>query len=117
MKKIIIAGLLVVMTATSSFAALSSAVVFDATHMGMGIVADTVLSTIGRLSSKNSLGFLMTVTGGGYTLISQHQLGTRSFGSSHDSTAIFWTPETKGTGHVVPTTAAASYFATGWTVM
>ncbi len=115
MKKIIIAALLVAMSATSSFAAANSAVLFTAANMGMNVVADTSLAAIGRLSSKDSLGFIITTSG--YSLITQHQQGTRSFGTAHDGTAIFWTPETKGTGHAVPTNANVQEFATGWTVM
>lgn len=116
MKKIILASLLVVMAATSSFGAANSAVVFDATHMGLNVVSDAApVTAIGRLSAKNSLGFIMTTAG--YTLISQHQQGTRSYGTAHDGTAIFWTPETKGTGHAVPGTIGVTNFATGWTVM
>jgi len=115
MKKIIIASLLVLMAATSSFGAADSDVVFDATHMGMNVAADTSLAVIGRLSSKDSLGFVITTAG--YTLITQHEQGTRAYGTAHDGTAIYWTPVTKGTGHVKPTAVGVAYFATGWTVM
>lgn len=117
MKKIIIASLLVVMAATSSFAATSQAVLFtSAGGMGIGVVTtDATPATIGRLSSKDSLGF--SITTAGYTLITQHQQGTRSYGTAHDGTAIYWTPETKGSGHAAPGTVGVANFATGWTVM
>lgn len=118
MKKIILASLLVVMAASTSFGAASKAVVFtaDATHgMGMNVAAETSLAIIGRLSSNVALGF--SITTADYSLITQHVQGTRSFGSASDSTAIFWAPETKATGHAEPGASNAAAFATGWTVM
>lgn len=121
MKKIIIACLLVVIAATSSFGAASVAVVF--TDSGKSVVANATGGTaIGRLSANDALGFLITpdstgAVGVSYVLITQHSQGTRTYGTASDGTAIYWTPATKGAGHVVPTSGTVSYFNTGWTVM
>ena len=119
MKKIILAGLLIVMAATSSFGAASQAVLFVATAggggMGMNVAAETSNAVIGRLSTNDALGFKVTTAG--YALITQHIQGTRSYASASDATAIFWAPETKATGHAEPSAANATAFATGWTVM
>lgn len=113
MKKIIIASLLVVMAATSSFGT-DQAVTF--TDSGKNVVAHaTGGAAIGRLSVNDALGFKMTTLG--YTLFTQHLQGTRCYGTSHDGTAIYWVPVTKGTGHAVPGLASVAEFATGWTVM
>lgn len=123
MKKIIIASLLVVMAASSSFAA-DTALPADMTSvaskalLGLGVKADTTTgATIGRLSSSDGLGWGMTTAG--YTLITQHLQGTRAYGTSHDGTAIYWHAETKGAGHSGAPTVGVSYFPTntGWTVM
>jgi len=104
------------MAATSSFGAASQAVTFTAVGgMGMNVAAETSNAVIGRLSSNDALGFKITTAD--YALITQHIQGTRSYGSASDSTAIFWTLETKATGHAVPSASNAAAFATGWTVM
>ena len=117
MKKIIIASLLVVMAATASFGADQGCVFADA---GKNVVAHaTGGAAIGRLSTNDALGFAMTTLG--YTLVTQHLQGTRSYGTANDGTAIYWTTETKGgtsgTGHATPGTVGVTYFNTGWTVM
>ncbi|MDD2366354.1 MAG: hypothetical protein PHN84_09330 [Desulfuromonadaceae bacterium] len=116
MKKIILASLLVVMAATSSFSATDSTVVFDDAGKNVAPSDGTTVGTaVGRLSASDALGFIVSTSG--YTLITQHLQGTRSFGTAHDGTAIFWAPETKGTGHAKPDTLGVTYFATGWTTM
>ncbi len=115
MKRFILASLLVVMGAASSFAADSPV---DFSKAGLNVVANaTAGAQIGRLSASNGLGWGMTESG--YTLITQHVQGTRAFGTSHDGTAIFWAPvPTKGTAHpTAAPTVGVTYFNTGWTVM
>ena len=116
MKKIIIVSLLVIMAASSSFAG-DTAISLSSTSLATSnIVAnDTNGAAIGRLSSNDGLGWGMTTSG--YTILTQHLQGTRSYGTAHDGTAIYWTPETKGSAHNGAPTVGVSYFATGWTVM
>jgi hypothetical protein len=124
MKKIIIACLLVVMAATSSFGAQAQiagvAINFD--NAGLGVTPPTG-AAVGRLSASDALGWVITPDAGGtygisYALITQHKQGTRAFGTASDGTAIFWHPETKGTGHAIPSAGNVSSFGVAsWSVM
>jgi hypothetical protein len=124
MKKIIIASLLVVLGATSSFAAATSAIVFTVSATGgpgRSVIAGktaatTDLKPIGKLSTGVSLAFNTLTTG--YALITQHQNGVKAFGTAHDSTAITYETVTKGALTGAPSAAgSAGVSGTGWTIM
>jgi hypothetical protein len=75
---------------------------------------------IGKTSTGVGLGW--NVGAGGYALATQHKSGSRAFGTSWDSTSIYYTEATPG---VVPTIAASApgasdssaFQAAGWQSM
>jgi hypothetical protein len=114
MKKILIASLLVVLAATSSFGADadSSASVLD--DAGKTVVSGT--STIGKLSTGVHMAWITSDLG--YAIITQHKNGVKAFGTAHDSTAITWKDASKGTIIAVPgAIGAGSVSGDGWTIM
>ena len=119
MKKIIIASLLVVMAASQSFAASTSAIVWadKAKNIVAGKTsATTDLKPIGKLSTGVSMAYNVSTTG--YALITQHENGVKAFGTAHDSTAIYNLTVVKGATTAAPTAAeAAGVTGAGWTAM
>lgn len=119
MKKIFsLAIVLLFATVVSSFAAVSAAPASaDAGKSLYGAssgTATTGSTLIGKLSKGVYAGWIVTAGGSGYTLTTQHQSGTKSFGSSHDSTAIY----RNDTAPQTPTAASSTFFASGnWTAM
>lgn len=121
MKKILLAGLLVVFSSSMSFAAATSAIGFAADgNAGKTIVGGTNADgtenakNIGKLSTSVALGF--NVAAGGYAIITQHGQGTKAFGTSHDSTAIYSMTVVKLATTAAPDAAAASAISgAGWT--
>ena len=73
---------------------------------------DTSATLIGRLSKGVYAGWNSNASG--YALITMHFDGNRSFGSSHDATAIYRN-DTKPTA--APDSADKGYFDSGWTAM
>ena len=122
MKKIFaLALLLLIASVVSSFADTEAPASANA---GMSIYAridadptsstDAAAVLIGKCSKGVYAGWIVTATGSGYTLTTQHQSGSKSFGSSHDSTAIY----RNDTAPITPTAADSSFFASGnWTAM
>ena len=117
MKKTLIACFLVILAATSSFGAASSAIVW--TNAGLTVVGGndasvTAPKAIGKLSTGVSMAFTTSTTG--YSLITQHKNGVKAFGTSHDSTALYSLTVVK-----LATTAAvaadSSAFVASWTSM
>ena len=119
MKKILIANFLVLLAATTSFAASSAAIVWA--DAGKSVVAgktdaSTEAKPIGKLSTGVSLAFKTDTTG--YAIITQHKNGVKAFGTSNDSTAIYQETVTKAATTGAPGTANSADFVTGsWTTM
>jgi hypothetical protein len=121
MKKIIIAGLLVVFASTSAFAAASGGISATFDNAGKSVVGgnDAAVTTpkpIGKLSTGVDLAFITNTTG--YAYVTVHKNGVKAFGSAHDSTAITYKTVTKLSAFTAPTTAgSASVSGATWTIM
>ncbi len=116
MKKIILTSLLVVLAATSSFAADTAASTGAISTSSAGLTIRSGTATIGKLSTGDSLAWQTATTG--YAIATQHINGVKAFGTSHDSTAITWSAVTKGAAMgVLSTAGSASVSGTGWSVM
>lgn len=128
MKKILILTASLVFAATSCFALASAAtgtmtlttdtgLELHASTTGVAATADTAL--IGKLSTGVGIGW--NTSTGGYALVTQHKSGTKAYGSSYDSTALYQTVAngTPGTPILaVPTaTDTADFAGTAWKAM
>jgi hypothetical protein len=98
MKKIIIITSMLILVASSSFAAISSGNTGDMSmdSVGLtlygastGVTASSSTAQIGKTSTGVSVGWATNVNG--YALVTQHKSGTKAYGSSYDSTALFQT--------------------------
>lgn len=67
---------------------------------------------IGKLSASVKLGANFDTTG--YAITTQHMKGTKTFGTSHDSTAIYANESLVTTA---PGASDSSAFGSGWTAM
>ena len=127
MKKLLIMTAVLVLSATSCFALASGAsgtMVLDGTDDGMTMYAHETAATnatasLGKFSTGVGVGWKTDVTG--YALVTQHKSGTKGFGSSYDSTAIYrWVGE-KDPGSpalATPTTSDTADFVGGsWKAM
>ena len=75
--------------------------------------ASATSPSIGRLSTGVGLAMAVDTAGGGYALATQHKNGTRAFGSSYDSTAIYTQNITIGTAFGTLSATDTSDFS-GW---
>jgi hypothetical protein len=130
MRKVIVFNLLALFVASAAFAAdpgNQNAAVFSAAKTGHSLygsagtpsvpagvpAAGTIL--IGKNSTGCSTGW---DTGtGGYAINTQHQNGSKAFGTSFDSTAIYQIDVTKGTPVDQPSQTDSGAFGAGWTTM
>ncbi len=120
MKKIIVLALVLLFaTATASLANTSAPNTADeGKSLYGGIGAAPTGSSDGTLIGKLSKGVYASwnTNSLGYILTTQHISGNRSFGSSHDATAIFrhdtYPQDVSGAG-----TVGESFFGAGWTAM
>lgn len=118
MKKIIILNVLALFVASMSFAAADADVVWtDAgkTLHGAASGADGSSPSIAKLSTKVGLAWMTAAEG--YAIITQHQSGTKAYGTSHDSTAIYVKDVTKGSEEGAPSASDTSAFDTDWNTM
>lgn len=120
MKKIIILAAISLLVASSAFA--SGTLTISLTSTGLSVwgakTGDTAASgtnLIGKTSTGVGVGMFSASTG--YSTITQHKSGTKAFGSSMDSTAIYSIPVTAGTATTGPTTADSALFTGSWTTM
>jgi hypothetical protein len=129
MRKVIIFNLLALFVASAAFAAPGAQSQADFTIGTTGLSlwgangapaftgnapnAGTIL--IGKNSTGCSTGW--DTANGGYALNTQHQNGSKAFGTSYDSTAIYQTDVVKGTAVAQPGATDSSAFGTGWTTM
>ncbi len=119
MKKIIVLTACSILFASSAFAAASSAVNYaDAgkTLRGAASGVSAASHAIGKLSTK--VGIAWQATADGYAIITQHQSGTKAYGTSFDSTAIYVNDVAKGSTTAAPSAATSADFVTGtWKTM
>lgn len=130
MKKILVLTAILVLAATSSFAGGASGATgdIDFATTGKSLHADVTggtasasTSLIGKCSTGVDVAWNTSTTG--YALMTQHLQGTKAYGSSYDSTALYQTTSTS----VDPGTAAynggaltavdTTDFVTGWKAM
>jgi len=126
MKKILILTASLVFAATSCFALASGATgtMTLTNDTGLELHASTTTATkttalIGKLSTGVGIGW--NTSTGGYALVTQHKSGTKAYGSSYDSTALYQTVAngTPGTPILaVPTATDTTDFAgSAWKAM
>jgi len=120
MKKIFVLVSAILLASSSVYAAETlsiSAGFADAGKVlhGDNTAADDTTATIARLSTGVAVG--MKTEALGYAVVTQHQSGTRAYGTSYDSTAIFMSDEGQ-VGAIplaVPTaTDTTDFTGTGW---
>ncbi len=99
MKKILILTAVLVLSATFSFAAGGSGATgdIDFSATGQELTGDLDTATedtalIGRCSTGVDVGW--STDENGYALMTQHKSGTKAYGTSYDSTALFQTVAT-----------------------
>lgn len=99
MKKILILTAVLVLSATFSFAAGGTSATgdIDFSATGQDLTGDPATATadtalIGRCSTGVDVGWSTDVNG--YALMTQHKSGTKAYGTSYDSTALFQTVAT-----------------------
>lgn len=124
MKKIIIVNLLALFVATGAFAA---TITLDLTKTGLTVYGAKTgvtitpgaagTTVIGKSSTGVSVGLNSVDTG--YSVQTQHKNGTKSYGTSYDSTAIFVKDVEKGVADTSGTSDPDStgFLTTGWSSM
>lgn len=122
MKKLIILAALSLFAATTAFA--DTTLTLSTTDTGKSLwgaktggTAVSGTNLIGKTSTGVGVGLFAAATG--YAAVTQHKNGTKAFGSSFDSTAIYSIPVTTvGTAITGPSAADSAMFLTGnWTTM
>jgi len=99
MKKIFVLTALLIFAATNCFAVASGAtgtMLLDDTDDGLelhasstGVAATEDTALIAKMSTGVAVGWNTTTNG--YALVTQHKSGTKAYGSSYDSTALYQT--------------------------
>ena len=132
MRKVIILNILALFVASSAFATESAATAgIDFTTPATGLslwgssaavsVTTNVPAAGTILIGKNStgVGTGWNTSGLGYAIETQHISGSKAFGTSYDSSAIYQIDVTKGTAVSTsgPSATDSSSFASGWTTM
>ena len=130
MRKMIIVNILFLLVGSAAFAAdpgASNVIVFGATpKTGLSLygapatpvvtagvpAAGTIL--IGKTSTGVGVGWNTATLG--YAVNTQHINGTKAFGTTFDSTAMYQKDEAKGTAEAVPSTTGSDAFS-GWSTM
>jgi uncharacterized protein YcnI len=127
MKKILIANIAALFFASSAFAAATHAItansyadagktVYGAKASASAGAAGT--KAIGKLST--GVDFALKTSTSGYALITAHKNGNKSYGSSHDSTAIYMKDISKGDAVAAPSAIGSTDFVasgSGWSTM
>ncbi len=115
MKKTILASLLVLFAATSSFAADADTGAFDPDKSGLNVKTGTT-TTIGKLSTGVMMAW--NIGTNGYAIITGHKSGAKKFGTGHDSTAIMYSAFASGDTVAAPSAPSASSVAGAtWTAL
>ena len=128
MKKILVLTAILVLAASSSFAGGASGATgdIDFATTGKELTADPTTATadtalIGKCSTGVDVAWNTSLTG--YALMTQHQQGTKAYGSSYDSTALYQTlstsidPGTPAYNSGALTAVDTTDFVTGWKSM
>jgi hypothetical protein len=97
MKKIMVITAMLLLVASSAFAGTTITMASTLTKAATGKTlygastgaASASTSLIGKNSTGVGVGVFCNASGTGYSLITQHLNGTKAYGSSYDSTAIF----------------------------
>lgn len=114
MKKILTLTAILILAASSCFAAATTSAATSALNLtdGTGLVlhghATAALATtarIGKCSTGVSVAWQASTTG--YSMMTQHKSGTKAYGSSYDSTAIYQTITDVEPGNVAATLSAS----------
>jgi hypothetical protein len=125
MKKILMLAAIFALVTTSCFAAdvttaATGDMAFTATGLelhGDATSADKTTAIIGKCSTGVGVGWV--TEDGGYALITQHENGTKAYGSSYDSTSLYSSIATKGA--VLEASpddiTTATFVDTGWSAM
>jgi hypothetical protein len=114
MKKIIMILALSLFAAGSAFAAGTNTGTLDLTKTGLsaygqkGAGADILL---GKTSTGVGLGWATSANG--YSMVTQHKSGTRAFGTSYDTTSMFFVDKAVGTAAATPSASDSTAFGTG----
>jgi len=120
-RKISLALVLFFASVVSSFANAEAPATIDAgKSLYAGVSAEPTGSGDGTLVGKMSKGVYMgwSCDANGYILTSQHVSGNRSFGSSHDATAIYRHDSVpQDPSGVSGANINSGYFSSGWTAM
>jgi hypothetical protein len=114
MKRIIISFAILFAFAGTSFAGSITPASTDAGKRLFGSKASTAAATdtlIGKLSTGVYAG--VNSGAGGYAIFTMHKSGTKSYGTSFDSTNIYWIEALQS---AAPTATDTSIFS-GWTSM
>jgi hypothetical protein len=128
MKKILVMVAILALTATSSFAQGTSATgTLSFTSTGKSLTGDPLVATadtaqLGRMSTGVDVGWITQLNG--YAVMTQHKSGTKAYGSSYDSTALYSTTSTSidpGTpayaSGILNATDTANFSGTDWKAM
>lgn len=107
MKKI--AAFVAMMSLIAASSAFAADVTPAATDAGKAVLGDG--KALGKLSANVTLGAKHDT--GGYAISTAHGKGTKVFGTSHDSTAIYSKEGSNG----LPGNSNSGAFGTGWTAM
>lgn len=117
MKRILLFNIAALFMASAAFAAASAQISFtDAGKKVIGTGGPATDASIGKLSTKVGLGW--NTGANGYAINTQHQQGTKAYGTSHDSTSIYVLDATTiGTAVAKPGASDSSAFDTDWVTM
>lgn len=114
MKKIILLNIVFLFMASVASAEQVQASFTDAGKSVVGTGGPATNAAIGKLSTKVALGW--NSVSGGYAINTQHQQGTKSYGSSYNSSSIYMLDVTKETPVAAPTTTGSDAFSS-WKTM
>lgn len=117
MKRILLFNIAALFMASAAFAAASAQIKFDdAGKKVVGSGGPATDASIGKLSTKVGLGW--NTGANGYAINTQHQQGTKAYGTSHDSTSIYVIDATAiGTAVDAPSASDSSAFGSDWKTM
>lgn len=111
MKKniILIAALLVAISATTAFAAATGSTTTYSTSLPTGLP--------GKLSTNVNIAYISASDNSGYTAGTAHAKGTKTFASSSGDAAIFSFDATNQAIPAAPVGTASAGFGTGWSAL
>jgi len=114
-KKIIMLNVAAIFMASAAFAGTAADLTSGTGKNVAGTGGPATGATIGKLSTKVGLGW--ETAAGGYAIYTQHEQGTKAYGSAHNSTSIFMKDVTKGTAETAPSTTGSDNFDSSWKTM